>query len=270
VVWQVARDATAIEAREKPKPLQPATNSTSEISGEKREASGEKREASGEKREASGEKREASGEKREASVESAVREALPEPAEIGLFPVDFGPVEPSKEKEPIPEKAVSPLIEAPPPKRRRGRPRKGEVVPPPEPTRIERQRTQTLEEMLRELPRVCNVGTKTNAQGHKDSWIGYKFHADLTEIGIPLAGLTTSASLHDSQVAIPLHRLTKRRVEVIFYELMDSAYDAPGIKAEVREAGSVPIIEPNPRRGPKPPPMGGSEGAFRLGSSPDL
>ena len=38
-----------------------------------------------------------------------------------------------------------------------------------------------------------------------------------------------SASVHDSQVAIPLMKMTSDRVESL-YELMDSAYDAELIR----------------------------------------
>ena len=37
------------------------------------------------------------------------------------------------------------------------------------------------------------------------------------------------------------------------YDLMDSAYDAPQIRAFSRQLGHVPIIDPNPRRGEKAP-----------------
>ena len=140
-------------------------------------------------------------------------------------------------------------------KRRRGRPRKGEEAPRPEPTRIEKQRTQTLEQALKELPTACDKGTKKNAQGNSDSWIGYKLPTDVTEHGLPLSVFTTSASLHDSPIAIPLIRCTRGRVGTVFYELMDAAYDAGGIWAEVREAGSTPILDRNKRNGPPPPPM---------------
>jgi hypothetical protein len=58
--------------------------------------------------------------------------------------------------------------------------------------------------------------------------------------------VTTSASLHDSQVAIPLARRTAQRV-VSLYDLMDSAYDAKEIKQVSRELGHVPLIDPNRR-----------------------
>ena len=50
---------------------------------------------------------------------------------------------------------------------------------------------------------------------------------DAADGAIPVSCLLTSASLHDSQVAIPLATLTAERVRNL-YDLMDSAYDAPG------------------------------------------
>ena len=42
---------------------------------------------------------------------------------------------------------------------------------------------------------------------------------------IPVSCLLTSASVHDSQVAIPLMTMTSARVSYL-YDLMDAAYDA--------------------------------------------
>jgi hypothetical protein len=136
------------------------------------------------------------------------------------------------------------------PKRKRGRPRKGEVVAKPEPRRLERQVGQTLPQMLADLPTCCNVGTKRNAKGHTTSWIGYKLHIDTADGDIPVSCLLTSASLHDSQAAIPLASMTASRVTNL-YDLMDSAYDAPEISNNSRALGHVPIIDANPRRGGK-------------------
>ena len=66
---------------------------------------------------------------------------------------------------------------------------------------------------------------------------------------IPISGLLTSASLHDSQAAIPLAKLTAARLTNL-YDLMDSAYDAPEIAQTSRDLGHVPIIDKNPRRTP--------------------
>ena len=137
------------------------------------------------------------------------------------------------------------------PKRKRGRRRKDEPPPPPkEPRRLERQGTMTLPEMLADLPRQCDVGAKLNAKGYLTTWIGYKLHIDTADGDIPVACLLTSASLHDSQVAIPLAQITAQRVTNL-YDLMDSAYDAPEIYAASRALGHVPIIDPKPKRGTK-------------------
>ena len=131
--------------------------------------------------------------------------------------------------------------------KKRGRRRKGEAAPLPEPKRIGRQRNMSLAAMLAELPKACDVGCKRNAKGHQESWIGYKLHLDTADGDIPVSGILTSASPHDSQVAIPLATMTAQRV-VNLYDLMDSAYDVPNIRDHARELGHVPIIDVNPRR----------------------
>ena len=131
------------------------------------------------------------------------------------------------------------------PKRKRGRPRKGEVVEK-EPRRLERQGSMSLAQMLADLPTHCAVGSKRNAKGHTVNWIGYKLHLDVADGDIPISALLTSASLHDSQAAIPLAVLTAGRVRNL-YDLMDSAYDAPEITAKIRDLDHVPIIDKNPR-----------------------
>jgi hypothetical protein len=114
-----------------------------------------------------------------------------------------------------PEPAAAAAASPAPPKRRRGRPRQGEIPPPPDPTRLERQyatpRSETAA-LLAELPQRCAIGCKKDAQGHVHTWQGYKLHVDVGDIGLPLLAVTTSASLHDSQVAIPMLRLTAQRV----------------------------------------------------------
>jgi hypothetical protein len=66
--------------------------------------------------------------------------------------------------------------------------------------------------MIAELPTACHVGTKKDSQGYKTSWTGYKLHIDAADGGIPVSCILTSASLHDSQVAIPLAEITHGRV----------------------------------------------------------
>ena len=136
----------------------------------------------------------------------------------------------------------------PRPKRKRGRPKKGEErsKPPRERRRLERQGEMSLAGMLADLPRACSPGVKQNAKGYRTHWIGYKLHLDVADGDIPISALLTSASLHDSQAAIPLATMTAGRVTNL-YDLMDSAYDAPEIKAHSRALGHVPVIEPHPR-----------------------
>ena len=129
---------------------------------------------------------------------------------------------------------------------KRGRPKKEEIRVKPQ-TRIEKQSTgMTLAEMIVDLPKACNVGTKRNSKGYKTSWIGYKLHIDASDGGIPVSCILSSASLHDSQVAIPLAETTSHRVTSC-YDLMDAAYDSPLIKEHSKKLGHVPLIDENPR-----------------------
>jgi transposase len=130
--------------------------------------------------------------------------------------------------------------------KKRGRPKKGEERIK-EPTRLEKQSAgMSLSEMKADLPSACNVGAKRNSKGYKTSWIGYKLHIDASDGGIPISCLLTSASLHDSQAAIPLAEMTSLRVTNC-YDLMDAAYDAPLIKQHSESLGHVPLIDENPR-----------------------
>ena len=134
------------------------------------------------------------------------------------------------------------------PKKKRGRPKKGEQAPPPDPKRIDLQPNRSLEDNIKELPNQCDVGTKRNSKGHTTHWIGYKLHLGVVDGDIPAAAILTSASTHDSQVAIPLMQMTKERLDTL-YDLMDAAYDAQGIHDFSRTLGHVPVIDPNKRTG---------------------
>jgi hypothetical protein len=108
--------------------------------------------------------------------------------------------------------------------------------------RLERQKDMSLEQMLEDLPKACDVGVKTNSKGNKEKWIGYKLHIDVADGQIPISCILTSASLHDSQVALPLAELTRRRVTHL-YDLMDSAYDSNIIREHSESLGHKPIID---------------------------
>jgi hypothetical protein len=118
--------------------------------------------------------------------------------------------------------------------------------------RIQRQPHQTLPAMLADLPQQCDIGAKKNSQGHEQYWRGYKLHLDVADGQVPISAILTSASVHDSQVAIPLMTMTSQRVTHL-YELMDSAYDADGLLAHSQKLNHVPIVAPNHRRGTRKP-----------------
>ncbi len=133
------------------------------------------------------------------------------------------------------------------PAKKRGRPKKGEVRIK-EQTRLEKQSlNMTIKTMLADLPAACDIGTKKNSKGYKTSWQGYKLHIDCTDTGIPISCVLTSASVHDSQVAIPLAEMSNKRVTNL-YDLMDAAYDSPIIKEHSKSLGHIPIIDINPRK----------------------
>ena len=173
----------------------------------------------------------------EALITDTMQEQL-----VGHVSRDATAIEGREKATPKPQQPAKPK---PKPKRKRGRPRKGEERPK-EPSRLERQQEMTLPEMLADLPQSCAVGTKRNAKGYQESWIGYKLHIDAADGGIPLSCILTSASVNDSQVAIPLATMTAERVTNL-YDLMDAAYDAAEIRAHSESLGHVPIIDVNPR-----------------------
>jgi hypothetical protein len=106
------------------------------------------------------------------------------------------------------------------------------------------------QEMLADLPYKCDVGRKKNNKGFKESWIGFKFHLDAADGQTPISCILTSASTHDSQVALPLTAMTSQRI-INLYDLMDAAYDAPIIRNCSNSLGNVAIIDINTRRNMK-------------------
>jgi transposase len=133
---------------------------------------------------------------------------------------------------------------------RRGRPKKGEIRPAPEPSRLERQLSMSHSEQMADLPNQCDHGFKTNSKGISTGWIGFKLHADTAEGGVPVACILTSASVHDSAVALPLETMTSSRISSL-YTLMDAAYDAAIIREQTEAHGKVAVIDSNKRRGEK-------------------
>jgi hypothetical protein len=123
-----------------------------------------------------------------------------------------------------------------------------QLYTPTEMTRLDRQIDQLPEMALFELSTACDVGCQTNSKGNKDYWIGYKFHVRVAEGNLPLFAVTTSASVHDSQVTIPMMKITDRSVTSL-YELEDRGYDAFYIRKAAELSGHIPIIDFIRRRG---------------------
>ena len=113
-------------------------------------------------------------------------------------------------------------------------------------TRLHRQRSMGLSEMLKELPLECSIGVKTSSKGHQQYWRGYKLHLDVADGQIPISAVLTGAKVHDSQVAIPLATMSAQRVTYC-YELMDAAYDAQEIREHSQDMGHVAIVDPSGR-----------------------
>ncbi|MFH1006753.1 MAG: hypothetical protein V1800_04525 [Candidatus Latescibacterota bacterium] len=71
---------------------------------------------------------------------------------------------------------------------------KGENRLPGEPTRIERQKAMSLEEMAAASRQVCERGAKTKGKGYRESWNGYELHIDAADGQIPISCFWTSPS----------------------------------------------------------------------------
>jgi hypothetical protein len=128
---------------------------------------------------------------------------------------------------------------------KRGRPRQDKQAAPPKKT-VKRQRTQSLPQMLSEIPVVCDRGSKSNAQGYKNSWNGYKLHLDTACCGVPISALISSASMHDCRAAIPLSLISADRVTNL-YDVMDAAYCCFDLHEHSRGLNHIPLIDHNPR-----------------------
>ncbi len=180
-------------------------------------------------------------------VHAALIQRTQEERLVGHISRDSTAIEAREKAQPKPKPT------APAPRRSHHKSRKPKS--PEQMTRLDRQCSgmMNVDQMLAELPRICDVGCKTNSKGSKSVWIGYKLHLDVADGQIPISCVLTSASLHDSQVAVPLTLLTAGRVSN-FYDLMDSAYDSEQIREQSMKLGHVPIIQ-RQKRGSQEPVM---------------
>ena len=122
-------------------------------------------------------------------------------------------------------------------------------------TRMQRQHHMTLAAMLADLPSNCSLGVKTSSKGHQHYWRGYKLHWDVASgRRIPISCVLTGASVHDSQVAIPLMETSRTRVQWRC-DVMDSAYDAAAIRNKAKKLKHEVLIKPIERPHYKKPPV---------------
>jgi hypothetical protein len=56
-------------------------------------------------------------------------------------------------------------------------------------------------------------------------WTGYKLHLNVSDTGFPFSAFVSGANVYDSQLAIPLEKMTEGKV-FFCYGLMDAAYDS--------------------------------------------
>lgn len=134
-------------------------------------------------------------------------------------------------------------------KKKRGRKRKDDLSPtmPKELSVCNQQLTmKSTIQMLQEISTATDIGRKINAKGNGYAWIGGKLHLGVVDGDIPITAIYTCASVHDSQVAIPVINETTKRVDYL-YDLCDKAYDSEPIEAFSKTRGHIPIIDINPR-----------------------
>ena len=74
-----------------------------------------------------------------------------------------------------------------------------------------------------DLPTQCDWGVKRNSKGVRETWRGYKLHVAVSDGDVPTAMIVTSASVHDSQVAIPLMQRTRESCTML-YDLLDDEH----------------------------------------------
>ena len=148
------------------------------------------------------------------------------------------------------EKAVKSKKEVKP-KRRQGRPRKGEELSPKKPSILQQQeQMNNTEEMLSLIKTECNTSIKQNSKGNRHRWIGGKLHLSVVDGDIPITALYSSATVHDSSLALPLIKLSSQKVNYL-YDLADAAYDNKIVKNYSELHNHRPIIDTNPKNSKK-------------------
>jgi len=147
------------------------------------------------------------------------------------------------------EKPVRTRVPKAKPPKKRGRKAKGSLD---EQQHRERQAQQeqeriaylqeSFETSLGKLELRCSVTAKQNSKGKKQWFIGYKAHLATDDHGVPMSFAVTGASVHDSQVAVPLMKNTRETADFL-YALLDKGYISPVINDYVGMIGRKAIID---------------------------
>ena len=146
--------------------------------------------------------------------------------------------------------AKAKLEQAQAPGHKRGRPRKGEVVPPLEPTRLQRHLSGSVEDNLKTMPtRAMRLGLQGQLPRQHRLLARLKTAHHQRGRRHPLSAYLGSASMPDCQAAIIREQSAAARTKAMLYQFKDSACDAQGIRQQSQKIGSVPIIE---KRGYRP------------------
>jgi transposase len=147
------------------------------------------------------------------------------------------------------EKPAKKEEEVPKVKKKRGRKRKDDPTPVvAENSSLCKKQSvmETTAQMLENISTSTDVGRKINAKGNGYAWIGGKLHLGVVDGDIPITAIHTCASVHDSQVAIPVINETSKRIDYL-YDLCDKGYDSQVIEAFSKTREHIPIIAVNPR-----------------------
>ena len=84
------------------------------------------------------------------------------------------------------------------------------------------------------------------AKGNRYKWIGGKLHLGVVDGDIPVTAIYSSASVHDSSLALPVIKETSAKVTYL-YDLADAAYDAGTIETFSEQHNHQFIVDINPK-----------------------
>jgi len=104
--------------------------------------------------------------------------------------------------------------------------------------------------MLSLIKTECNTSIKQNSKGNRHRWIGGKLHLSVVDGDIPITALYSSATVHDSSLALPLIKQNSPKVNYL-YDPADAAYDNSMIKNFSELHNHRPIIDVNPKNSKK-------------------